>query len=182
MKAGIAALAAGILGSTGVLLFLVAFGTDYWLLATESCGVPERGNGTLSAREVTEITHENKLEGCKTISFPENIFTLQKAIEGEASQAQPKFCMHGYLFPMPIALGPFPHPSYDTTAVFRGFWTAFLLLAVPAALAGGLLLLGATPFGSARAYKLGGALLLLSECENVLNLDAMAMPSPPVPV
>lgn len=33
-----------------------------------------------------------------------------------ASQAHPKFCMHGYLFPMPIALGPFPHPSYDTTA------------------------------------------------------------------
>lgn len=24
--------------------------------------------------------------------------------------------MHGYLFPMPIAPGPFPHPSYDTTA------------------------------------------------------------------
>lgn len=24
--------------------------------------------------------------------------------------------MHGYLFPMPIAVGPFPHPSYDTTA------------------------------------------------------------------
>ncbi|RLW02581.1 hypothetical protein DV515_00007224 [Chloebia gouldiae] len=33
-----------------------------------------------------------------------------------ASQAHPKFCMHGYLFPMPIAVGPFPHPSYDTTA------------------------------------------------------------------
>ncbi|KAH0630962.1 hypothetical protein JD844_004376 [Phrynosoma platyrhinos] len=33
-----------------------------------------------------------------------------------ASQAHPKHCMHGYLFPMPIALGPYPHPSYDATA------------------------------------------------------------------
>jgi len=52
MKAGAAALAAGILGGTGVLLFLVAFGTDYWLLATETCGVFERGNSTLRTGQV----------------------------------------------------------------------------------------------------------------------------------
>lgn len=52
MKAGVAALAAGILGGTGVLLFLIAFGTDYWLLATETCGVFERRNSTLQTGEV----------------------------------------------------------------------------------------------------------------------------------
>ncbi|NXF99773.1 TM182 protein, partial [Sakesphorus luctuosus] len=110
-------------------------------------------------KEILTFHHEGFFWRCWFFGegHPETIWTFWYT-----SQAQPKFCMHGYLFPMPIALGPFPHPSYDTTAVFRGFWTAFLLLAVPAALAGGLLLLGATPFGSARAYKLGGALLLLS--------------------
>lgn len=53
MKAGAAALAAGILGGTGVLLFLIAFGTDYWLLATDTCGVFEHGNSTLSTSGVS---------------------------------------------------------------------------------------------------------------------------------
>ncbi|XP_075619161.1 transmembrane protein 182 isoform X2 [Balearica regulorum gibbericeps] len=79
-----------------------------------------------------------------------------------ASQAHPKFCMHGYLFPMPIALGPFPHPSYDTTAVYRGFWTAFIMLAVAAGLVGGLLLVCGVPFVSPRSYKVGGGFLLAS--------------------
>lgn len=54
MKIKIAALAAAILGLLGVLLFLVAFGTDYWLLATEACGGLE--NNTLHANEVMEKT------------------------------------------------------------------------------------------------------------------------------
>lgn len=52
MKVGVAALAAGLLGGTGVLFFLIAFGTDYWLLATETCGVFEHGNSTLQTGEV----------------------------------------------------------------------------------------------------------------------------------
>lgn len=52
MKAGIAALTAGILGSTAMLLFLLAFGTDYWLLAADTCGVIGDGNNTHQSREV----------------------------------------------------------------------------------------------------------------------------------
>ncbi|XP_054695970.1 transmembrane protein 182-like isoform X3 [Grus americana] len=60
MKAGVAALTAGILGGTGVLLFLIAFGTDYWLLATETCGVFEHGNSTLRTREAEMPTEVRK--------------------------------------------------------------------------------------------------------------------------
>ncbi|NXS76872.1 TM182 protein, partial [Pandion haliaetus] len=88
---------------------------------------------------------------------PETIWTFWYS-----DQAHPKFCMHGYLFPMPIALGPFPHPSYDTTAVYRGFWTAFIMLAVAAGLVGGLLLVCGVPFVSPRSYKVGGGFLLAS--------------------
>ncbi|KAJ6663204.1 hypothetical protein lerEdw1_010340 [Lerista edwardsae] len=46
MKIKIVAFIAGIFGVLGVLLFLVAFGTDYWLLATETCRGLEPANST----------------------------------------------------------------------------------------------------------------------------------------
>lgn len=33
-----------------------------------------------------------------------------------ANQPESKVCVHGYLFPLPVALGPVPHPIYDATA------------------------------------------------------------------
>ena len=38
MRVGVAALAAGLCGGLGTLCFLLAFGTDYWLLASDDCG------------------------------------------------------------------------------------------------------------------------------------------------
>lgn len=38
MRVGAAALAGGILGAVGTLCFLLAFGTDYWLVASDNCG------------------------------------------------------------------------------------------------------------------------------------------------
>jgi len=35
---GAAALAGGIFGVAGTLCFLLAFGTDYWLVASDDCG------------------------------------------------------------------------------------------------------------------------------------------------
>ncbi|NXF32505.1 TM182 protein, partial [Nyctibius bracteatus] len=156
MKAGVAALAAGILGGTGVLLFLIAFGTDYWLLATETCGAEPPAE---IRYDILTFHHEGFFWRCWFFGegHAETIWTFWYS-----DQAHPKFCMHGYLFPMPIALGPFPHPSYDTTAVYRGFWTAFIMLAVAAGLVGGLLLVCGVPFVSPRAYKVGGGFLLAS--------------------
>ncbi|KAG7278100.1 hypothetical protein CRUP_029045 [Coryphaenoides rupestris] len=76
------------------------------------------------------------------------------------NQPESKVCIHGYLFPLPVALGQVPHPSYDATAVFRGFWTPLILLGLAAALAGLFLLLCGVPFASPKLYHLGGACLL----------------------
>lgn len=38
MRVGAAALAGGIFGVVGTLCFLVAFATDYWLVASDNCG------------------------------------------------------------------------------------------------------------------------------------------------
>lgn len=39
MRVGAAALVGGCLGVVGTLCFLVAFGTDYWLVSSDNCGV-----------------------------------------------------------------------------------------------------------------------------------------------
>ncbi|XP_061454822.1 transmembrane protein 182-like [Rhineura floridana] len=166
MKIRTAALLAGILGVLGLLLFLVAFGTDYWLLATERCGGFEPENSTLHTEE---HGRRNGTEGILT--FHHEGFFWRCWFFGEdyketiwnfwfTSQGHPKYCMNGYLFPMPIALGPHPHPSYDATAVYRGFWTAFIVLAVTACLVGGFLLVCGMPFVHARFYKVGGGFLI----------------------
>ena len=38
MRLGAVALAAGLFGGLGTLCFLLAFGTDYWLVASDGCG------------------------------------------------------------------------------------------------------------------------------------------------
>lgn len=43
-------------------------------------------------------------------------FILLHFIFHVANQPESKVCIHGYLFPLPVALGQVPHPSYDATA------------------------------------------------------------------
>ncbi|XP_033829539.1 transmembrane protein 182-like [Periophthalmus magnuspinnatus] len=80
------------------------------------------------------------------------------------NQPESKACIHGYLFPLPVALGPVPHPMYDPTAVFRGFWTVLMILALLCALIGGFLLVCGIPFYSHKLYRVGGALLIAAAC------------------
>ncbi|XP_063287907.1 transmembrane protein 182-like [Pelobates fuscus] len=162
MKVGIVALVAGLIGGVGILLFFTAFGTDYWLLATENCGVIDE-----SISPAENISDPR----IPTLYFHHEGFFWRCWFNGDeveetiwnfwfTSQTHPKHCIHGYLFPMPIAPGPVPHPSYDPTAVYRGFWTAFITLAVAASLVGILLLVCAVPFVTAHLYKEGGGFLL----------------------
>ncbi|XP_069469019.1 transmembrane protein 182-like isoform X2 [Ambystoma mexicanum] len=122
MKVGVAALCAGLVGGFGVLLFLVAFGTDYWLLAIENCGALESKGGTSHSTEVSLQESEGA-----ALTFHHEGFFWRCWFNGDGyketvwnfwfmNQAHPKHCIRGYLFPMPIETGPIPHPSYDATA------------------------------------------------------------------
>ncbi|XP_015682020.1 transmembrane protein 182 isoform X2 [Protobothrops mucrosquamatus] len=169
MKIKIAAFLAAILGVLSIFLFLVAFGTDYWLLVTEKCGGFEVKNSNISSEK--DGKHVWK-EGDKGIlTFHHEGFFWRCWFFGEdyketiwnfwfTSQAHPKHCMNAYLFPMPIVFGPHPHPSYDATAVYRGFWTALIVLAITASLVGVFLLVCGVPFVNARFYKVGGGFLI----------------------
>ncbi|KPP63385.1 transmembrane protein 182-like [Scleropages formosus] len=176
MKAGVAALLAGVVGAIGVLCFLVAFGTDYWLLASDDCEgyehLPRAVNSSLVG-----LANGSESEGVTWPSSSPSLtlhhegFFWRCAFKGEASihvvwavlftnQPAPKVCIRGYLFPLPVAVGPVPHPAYDATAVFRGFWTMLIVLAIGASLMGGFLLVCAVPFTSAKLYRWAGIFLL----------------------
>ncbi|XP_047209907.1 transmembrane protein 182-like isoform X1 [Girardinichthys multiradiatus] len=178
MRIGAAALAGGIFGIVGTLCFLVAFSTDYWLVARENCG---------SFLQPTKITPTQDKDANRTqIQFDEAATTSWPIVHHEgffwrcmfaaepSTQAvlvtfftnQPgfKMCIHGYLFPLPVALGEVPDPIYDATAVFRGFWTVLIIVGLVSALTGGLLLVCGAPFISNKLYKLGGAFFIAAAC------------------
>uniref|UniRef100_UPI003AAF8194 transmembrane protein 182-like n=1 Tax=Centroberyx gerrardi TaxID=166262 RepID=UPI003AAF8194 len=171
MRVGAAALAGGIFGVLGTLCFLLAFGTDYWLLASDNCrptlteekdtnGTEVKGVVTIVPPSLT-LHHEGFFWRCVFQADPAAHAVLATLF---TNQPESKVCIHGYLFPLPVALGQVPHPSYDATAVFRGFWTLLIILGVVLALTGGFLLLCGVPFLSHKLYRLGGAFLLAAAC------------------
>uniref|UniRef100_A0A667Z9G8 Uncharacterized protein n=1 Tax=Myripristis murdjan TaxID=586833 RepID=A0A667Z9G8_9TELE len=157
MRVGAAALAGGIFGGLGTLCFLLAFGTDYWLLASDNC-VPVTTVVTSAPPSLT-LHHEGFFWRCVFQAEPTAHVIVATLF---TNQPESKVCIHGYLFPLPVVIGQVPHPIYDTTAVFRGFWTLLIILGVVAALAGGFLLLCGVPFSSHKLYRVGGAFLIAS--------------------
>ncbi|KAK1804214.1 hypothetical protein P4O66_020255 [Electrophorus voltai] len=166
MKTGVAALAAGLVGGLGVLCFLLAFSTDYWLLASNKCvglrkesssmvGIKEQANST-EVMESQHACHHRELYKAQGL---ENMSGNSAGIA--ANQPQSKTCVRGYLFPLPVAVGRVPHHIYDATVVFRGFWTMLTVLAIVASITGGFLLVCAVPFISPKLYKVGGAFLII---------------------
>ncbi|XP_028271660.1 transmembrane protein 182-like [Parambassis ranga] len=180
MKVGAAALAAGIFGVAGTLCFLLAFGTDYWLVASDNCGpytwptqttltgdTDANGTKIQLVEAVTDspssliLHHEGFFWRCVFQVEPSAHAVLATLF---TNQPESKVCIHGYLFPLPVALGQVPHPNYDATAVFRGFWTLLIILGLVSALTGGFLLVCGVPFISHKLYKLGGAFLIGAAC------------------
>ncbi|XP_041845445.1 transmembrane protein 182-like [Melanotaenia boesemani] len=184
MRVGAAALAGGIFGIVGTLCFLLAFGTDYWLVASDNCGPYTRPSHTTRDKDANWT--ETHLEEAMTVSPPSLtlhhegffwrcVFQVEPTTHAVlatlfTNQPESKVCIHGYLFPLPVALGQVPHPIYDATAVFRGFWTVLIIFGLVSALAGGFLLVCGVPFISHKLYKLGGAFLLSAACLFLLML------------
>ncbi|CAL8262857.1 unnamed protein product [Lota lota] len=170
MRVGAAALAAGLCGGLGTLCFLLAFGTDYWLLASDNCGPytwqmqPRDGAVNNGTEEVVAVPPSSLILHHEGFFWRCTFYTEPAAHAGWATlftnQPESKFCIHGYLFPLPVALGQVPHPSYDATAVFRGFWTLLIILGMVTSLTGLFLLLCGVPFLSHKLYRLGGAFLI----------------------
>nr|XP_020012979.1 transmembrane protein 182-like [Castor canadensis] len=108
MRLNIAIFFGAIFGALGVLLFLVAFGSDYWLLATEV----GKCSGEQNLENVT-FHHEGFFWRCWFNGIlEENDSNIWKF--WYTNQPPSKNCTHAYLSPYPFMRGEPNSTSYDS--------------------------------------------------------------------
>ncbi|KAM9447664.1 transmembrane protein 182 isoform 2-T2 [Salvelinus alpinus] len=146
MKLSVALFFAGLFGALAGMFVLLSFGTDYWLLASETCDKETNGTmgpwaSAIERRPDTTFYHEGFFWRC---SFRGNLddHTLLKfwIMSQQTHNAT----------------------AYDSAIIYRGFWSIFMLIGVAAVVMGGFFIICAAPFASHRLYKAGGGLFLMS--------------------
>ncbi|XP_074801203.1 transmembrane protein 182 isoform X3 [Natator depressus] len=180
MKLSVGIFFGGFFGALGVLLFLVAFGTDYWLLATEVGRCSEGPNNT--TEEVVTFHHEGFFWRCWFLGVVEedtnNIWKFWYT-----NQSPSKNCTHAYLSPFPFIRDEHNSTSYDSAisprlkalrdlflqpvihcplnkSFYRGIWTVLMLLGVITVLVASFFIICAAPFASHILYKAGGGIFI----------------------
>uniref|UniRef100_A0A673Y5Z7 Transmembrane protein 182 n=1 Tax=Salmo trutta TaxID=8032 RepID=A0A673Y5Z7_SALTR len=144
---------AGFFGGLGDLSLMLSFGTDYWLLALETCG-PGGASETWEAGALRP--GEREMEDQDTVTFFHQGFFWRCSFSGRreddmmwhfwiTNQPHQKVCVPAYLFQF-----------YASEA----FWSIFLLVGVVTVMIGGFVIICASPLASHRLYNVGGALLL----------------------
>ncbi|XP_075773547.1 transmembrane protein 182 isoform X3 [Pelodiscus sinensis] len=111
MKLSVGIFFGGFFGALGVLLFLVAFGTDYWLLATEV----ERCSGGPNNTREEQVTfhHEGFFWRCWFVGdVGEDTNSIWKF--WYTNQLPSKNCTHAYLSPFPFIRDEHNSTSYDS--------------------------------------------------------------------
>ncbi|XP_029374776.1 transmembrane protein 182-like isoform X2 [Echeneis naucrates] len=148
-------------GAVGFLFMLLCCGTEYWLLAAESCSRPEEGRGEA---ESVRIFHEGLFWRCSFTVDAEKYSTWNLWL---LTQPSSRLCQTAFLFPFPVkGLRAEPHGSPqepyepDSAIVFRTFWSIFLVSGVAAVVTGGFLVICAGPLSKHQLYKVGGTLQL----------------------
>ncbi|KFP88487.1 Transmembrane protein 182, partial [Acanthisitta chloris] len=119
MKLSVGIFFGGFFAALGVLLFLVAFGTDYWLLATEigTCSQPPEDAGG----EKATFHHEGFFWRCWfSGNVGENNASMWKF--WYTNQSPSKNCTHAYLSPFPLLRDEHNSTSYDSAISKSFFW------------------------------------------------------------
>ncbi|KAM3585216.1 uncharacterized protein V6R79_010622 [Siganus canaliculatus] len=156
-------------GAVGFLVMLLSCGTEYWLLASQSCSRPggrHRGGGA-KAVDNKKIFHEGLFWRC-SFTAPSNQYSIWDF--WISHQPPPELCQAAFLFPFPanepisswmeshdLPAEPYESPS---AIVFRTFWSIFLVAGLTAVVVGGFVVICAGPMASHKLYHIGGALQL----------------------
>ncbi|KAM3857091.1 transmembrane protein 182-like [Diretmus argenteus] len=164
---------ASFFGAVGFLSMLLSCGTQYWLLASESCSSPEDrsvwDNGESGLRHGTSKTkgggvrvfHEGLFWRCSFRANSDDYSVWDVWMLSD--QPSLKVCQPAFLFPFPV-YEPIQHnlpaqPSEpDSAIVFRTFWSIFLIASVVTVVIGGFTVICAGPLANHQLYKVGGAL------------------------
>ncbi|XP_077393488.1 transmembrane protein 182 isoform X3 [Festucalex cinctus] len=169
MKLSVALFFAGLFGALAVVFILLSFGTDYWLLASESCRPPSDDDRT--AEERGDMPQQNATSGVTL--YHEGFFwrcSFGGNVQEEdlmwtlwfTNQPHLKVCMHSYLFPFPVSHSTHNATAYESAIIYRSFWSIFMLVGVAAAVLAGFFVICAAPFASHCLYKTGGGFFLVS--------------------
>ncbi|XP_040277896.1 transmembrane protein 182 [Bufo bufo] len=157
MKLSIGIFFGGLFGALGILVLLVAFGSDYWLLAREieKCSK----NRTEGVVDPVILHHEGFFWRCW---FNGDIVSDNNTMAAFwiTNQAPTKNCTHAYLSPFPRTRDDHNSTAYHSAVVYRGFWNIFMLLGVVTVVAGGFIIICAAPFVNYKLYKAGGGLFI----------------------
>ncbi|XP_022616007.1 transmembrane protein 182-like isoform X1 [Seriola dumerili] len=151
-------------GAVGFLFMLLSCGTEYWLLAAESCSRPEDRGGAVNN---VRIFHEGLFWRCSFMVTSHDFSTWDLWILNQPSS---RVCQAAFLFPFPAhgpvrsreephSLPPEPY-EHHSAIVFRTFWSIFLVAGVAAVVVGGFFAICAGPLTNHRLYKVGGVLQL----------------------
>ncbi|XP_071320661.1 transmembrane protein 182-like [Trachinotus anak] len=151
-------------GAVGFLFMLLSCGTEYWLLAAESCSRPQDAGGAVNS---VRIFHEGLFWRCSFMVTSHEYSTWDLWI---LNQPPSKVCQPAFLFPFPVngplrpwaeqhSLPPEPYEPHSAI-VFRTFWSIFLVTGVAAVILGGFVAICAGPLTNHKLYKVGGALQL----------------------
>ncbi|KAK0137146.1 Transmembrane protein 182 [Merluccius polli] len=170
--------------AVGFLFLLACCGSDYWLLAWQSCGTAQHtpsswfhqdGLGHLTSGDIKSqavdsvmFFHEGLFWRCSFQTHSQT-FCLWDIWTG--SQSPIKVCESAFLFPFPVyesVVRPLvdtldfpPQPSEpDSVIVFRTFWSSFLVVGLVSVTIGGLDVICAAPLSNHKLYKVGGAFQL----------------------
>ncbi|KAM6893482.1 transmembrane protein 182-like [Xenentodon cancila] len=161
-------------GAAGFLFTLLSCGTEYWLLAAESCSrseenygrnAPRHGKGDVKSEDDVRIFHQGLFWHCSFMASSADYSIWDLWISNPPLL---KVCRAAFLFPFPIKeplwvepdglpSEPYERPS---AIVFRTFWSIFLVAGVTAVFVGGFLGICAAPLTNHKLYRVGGALQL----------------------
>lgn len=166
-------------GAVGVLFALLSCGTEYWLLAAETCsgpggsagggegGGPGEGKSASKPGDDVRIFHEGLFWRCSFTALSREYSTWDLWI---SNQPPAKLCKAAFLFPFPVnepvRSWPEPHGlptepyEHHSAIVFRTFWSIFLVAGLAAIVVGGFVVICAGPPASPTLYKVGGGLQL----------------------
>ncbi|XP_029941897.1 transmembrane protein 182-like [Salarias fasciatus] len=153
-------------GATGLLFTLLCCGSEYWLLAAESCGPPPdpHGEQVLQPDQTLRVFHEGLFWRC---SFPAASRRYSLWDLWITNQPPSKLCQPAFLFPFPsdqlwAESRRLPTVPYEPSSaiVFRTFWSIFLVVGVASTVGGAFVVVCAGPLANHVLYKVGGALQL----------------------
>ncbi|KAK7155058.1 hypothetical protein R3I93_009873 [Phoxinus phoxinus] len=156
---------AGFFGALSSVFVLGSLGSDYWLMAFESCD-------HAAFFRVTEDISQTKpdIQAENTLFYHEGLFwrCSYSGTDGEqdsmlafwiTNQPSQKVCMPAYLSHAPISGLPKIQIS-DSVTVQRAFWCVIFVLGVLSVMIGGFVTICATAGTSHRLYEAGGALFI----------------------